>query len=216
MNTKKGSLVCQTITENLGKYELKLETGHYCVEVVDKRTLEEGQKKYYSTYFNIKVLGGVTVGNQNATVSTTMDMEQVRIILEWGTVPQDLDSHLTGPTSTGSIFHIYFLNKSYSESDKKIADLDLDDTNGYGPETTTIYNPIEGEYVFYVYNWSGSPDIKLSGATVKVFNGNSNEPAYVFSVPLTGNGRYWTVFKYDSQKRRVTPINIVGSSVQMN
>ena len=66
----------------------------------------------------------------------------------------------------------------------KIADLDLDDTSSYGPETTTIYNPIEGEYVF--------------------------------SVPLTGDGRYWTVFKYNSKTRRVTPVNIVSASVQNN
>lgn len=216
MNTKAGELVCQVTTENSGKYELKLDAGHYCIEVVDKRTLEEGQKKYYTTYFNIKVLGGLTIANQNATVSTTLDMEQLRIVLEWGAAPRDLDSHLTGPTSNGSSFHIYFSNKSYSESGNKIADLDLDDTSSYGPETTTIYNPIEGEYVFYVYNWSGSPDIKTSGATVKVYNGNSNEPAYVFSVPLTGDGRYWTVFKYNSKTRRVTPVNIVSTSVQNN
>lgn len=57
-------------------------------------------------------------------------------------------------------------------------------------QTTTIYNPIEGQYLFYVYNWSGIPDIKSSGATVKVYNGNNNEPAYVFSVPFTDRGRY--------------------------
>lgn len=216
MNTKAGELVCQITTEDSGKYELKLDAGHYCIEVVDKRTLEEGQNKYYTTYFNVKVLGGLVIENQNATVSTTLDMEQVRIVLEWGAAPRDLDSHLTGPTSNGSNFHIYFSNKSYSESGNKIADLDLDDTSSYGPETTTIYNPIEGEYVFYVYNWTGSPDIKTSGATVKVYNGNSNEPAYVFSVPLTGDGRYWTVFKYNSKTRRVTPVNIVSASVQNN
>ena len=76
--------------------------------------------------------------------------------------------------------------------------------------------PIEGKYKFYVYNYSGSPDINTSAATVKVFTGNSNEPAYVFAVPLSGNGRYWTVFEYDSKPRRVNPINIVGSSVQTN
>ena len=142
-------------------------------------------------------------------------MDQVRIVLEWGASPRDLDSHLTGPTSSGSTFHVYYGSKSYSESNVKIADLDLDDTSGYGPETT-IYNPIEGEYVFYVYNFSGSPDIKSSGATVKVFNGNSNEPAYVFSVSLTGDGRYWTVFTYDSKTRRVKPVNIVSNLVQAN
>lgn len=216
MNTKTGDIVNNTTTENSGKYELTLNTGHYCVEVTDRRTLEDGQERYYSTYFNIKVLGEITVANQNATVSTTLTMDQLRIILEWGESPRDLDSHLIGPKSSGGTFHIYYSIRSYLESTVTIADLDLDDTNGYGPETTTIYNPIEGEYVFYVYNFSGSPDIKSSGATVKVFNGNNNDPAYVFSIPLTGIGTYWTVFTYDSKTRRVNPINIVSNSVQAN
>lgn len=46
--------------------------------------------------------------------------------------------------------------------------------------------------IIYNAGKSGSPDIITSGATVKVYNGNSNEPAFVFSVPLTGDGRYWT------------------------
>lgn len=100
----------------------------------------------------------------------------------------------------------------FSEDDKKIADLDLDDTVSYGPETTTLYNPISGDYTFYVYNFSGSPSITSSGATVKVFTGNNNEPAYTFSVPLTGNGCYWNVFTYNSRSRRVTPVNTVTSS----
>ncbi len=61
-------------------------------------------------------MGGITAANQNATVSTTLSLDQVRIVLEWGAAPRDLDSHLTGSTSSGSTFHIYFGNKSYSES----------------------------------------------------------------------------------------------------
>ena len=101
---------------------------------------------------------------------------------------------------------------SYAESGTRVADLDLDARKSYGPETTTLYNPVTGDYKFYVHNYSGSPDIKSSGATVKVFTGNNNEPAYTFSVPLTGNGQYWNVFTYNSKTRRITPVNTVSSS----
>lgn len=212
MNTKTGTIVSTTTTDEHGEYELSLDAGLYCVEVTDNRELESVEEKYYITYLNIKVLGQITIENQNATVSNSLDIDQVRIVLEWGASPRDLDSHLIGPTSSGSDFHIYYGSKTYNESGIKIADLDLDDTSSYGPETTTIYNPIEGEYIFYVQNYSGSPDITSSGATVKVFMGRSNAPAYSFSVPLTGTGKYWTVFTYDSKKRRITPVNIVSTA----
>lgn len=213
MNITTGETICRTITGNLGEYELKLDAGHYCVQVVDERILEEGQKKYYTTYFNIKVLGGMTIANQNATVSTELNEEQIRIVLEWGAAPSDLDSHLIGPASGGGTFHVWYRDKAYSDTNGIVADLDIDDTSSYGPETTTIYHPVQGEYTFYVHNFSGSPDIKISDATVKVFSGNNNEPAYVFAIPLVGNGKIWTVFKYDSRTRRVKPINVVGDSV---
>ena len=211
MNSMSGKIMGEVQTESQGKYEITLDTGLYCIEVIDKRTLPSGQKNYYSTYFNVKVLGGITVPDQNATVSNAIAADQLRIVLEWGAAPADLDSHLTGPTSSGSSFHVYYSNKSYSESGVKIADLDLDDRNGYGPETTTIYHPLDGNYVFYVYNWSQSPDIKTSSATVKVYTGNNNKPAYSFAVPLKGNGLYWVVFSYDSKTRKITPINSISS-----
>lgn len=135
----------------------------------------------------------------------------MRIVLEWGAAPRDLDSHLIGSTSNGNTFHIYYGDKKYSEGNTIIADLDLDDTTSYGPETTTIYNPIEGTYTFYVYNFSGSPDMSESGASVKVYTDNTNEPQYVFNIPINKSGRYWTVFKYNSKTRKITPVNIVGN-----
>ncbi len=212
MNNKTGTILTTLTTGTNGNYTLSQDAGHYCIEVIDQRTLASGEKRYLKTYFNVKILGGKTIANQNATVSHTLDSNQLRIVLEWGRTPYDLDSHLIGPKSDGTTFHIYFGYKQYWEDTTEIADLDLDDTNSYGPETTTLYNPISGDYSFYVYNFSGSPSITSSGATVKVFTGNSNEPAYTFSVPLTGNGGYWNVFTYNSRTRRVTPVNTVSTS----
>ncbi len=212
MNSMSGKVVGQVETDSQGKYEITLDMGLYCIEVSDKRTLPSGQKNYYTTYFNVKVLGGVTISDQNATVSNTIAPDQLRIVLEWGELPRDLHSHLTGPTSSGGRFEVYYGNKSYSESNVKIADLDHDDVDGYGPETTMIYHPVDGEYIFYVYNWSRTPDIKASSATVKVYTGYNNKPVYSFAVPSKGNGLYWVVFSYDSKTRKVTPINKISSS----
>ena len=217
INTKTGKLVEEVQSQSQGLYETpELDAGHYCIEVVDSSInseLQENKDSYYTTYFNIKVLGGHVIPNQNAAVSTSLNSEQLRIVLEWGAAPRDLDSHLIGPTSSGNTFHIYYGDKKYSEGNTIIADLDLDDTTSYGPETTTIYNPIEGTYTFYVYNFSGSPDMSESGASVKVYTGNTNEPQYVFNIPINKSGRYWTVFKYNSKTRKITPVNIVGENV---
>lgn len=213
LNTKTGTIAAEVQSQSEGLYETpELDTGLYCVEVIDNK-VQENREKYYTTYFNIKILGGYVIPNQNAAVSTSLNAEQLRIVLEWGAVPSDLDSHLIGPTGNGSTFHIYYDNKKYSKGNTVIADLDLDDTTSYGPETTTIYNPIEGTYTFYVYNYFGAPALSESGASVKVYTGNMNEPQYVFNIPINQSGRYWTVFKYNSKTRKITPVNIVGDNV---
>lgn len=214
MNSKTGTIINTLKTKEDGSYATSLlSTGHYCIEVKDSRTLGSGEKRYYTTYFNIKVLGGHIIANQNATVSTSLNSDQLRIVLQWGATPRDLDSHLLGPTSNGGLFHIYYSNKSYSENTSLIADLDLDDTSSYGPETTTIYNPIDGVYTYYIYNYSGSPSMSTSGATVQVYTGNNNEPSYVFSIPVQSSGLFWTVFTYDTTTRRISPVNVVGNAV---
>lgn len=214
INTKTGTVIGQLESQSDGLYMTPLlSTGHYCIEVIDSRELENESDRYYKTYFNIKILGGVVISNQNATVSNSLDSGQLRIVLEWGELPTDLDSHLIGPTSSGSTFHIYYRDKVYSENGTIIADLDLDDVTSYGPETTTIYNPIEGEYTFYVYNYSGSPSMSESGASIKVYSGDANEPKYVFNIPTDQTGRYWTVFTYNSKTRKITPVNVVGNGI---
>lgn len=212
INVKTGKIVSSTTTDERGEYSSILDTGHYTLEIIDNRVLGEGEKKYLTAYRNIKVLGGKVISNQDAVMSTTLLDGQLRIVLQWGAVPSDLDSHLLIPQSTGGTAHVYYRNKVYKENDTVVAFLDLDDTSSYGPETTTIYNVNKGVYTFYVHNYSGRPAMSTSNASVSVYNGASNEPAYTFNVPLE-SGLYWTVFTYDSNKRKITPVNVVGNRV---
>lgn len=211
INANSGAALCTLKSGVNGAYALgNLASGNYCVEVIDQR--DTAEERYLTTYFNIKVLGGATIGGQNATVSTSLKEDQLRIVLDWGASPKDLDSHLLGPTSSGGEFHIYYSRQTYKENDTIIARLDRDDQDGYGPETTTIYDPIEGVYTFYVYNFGYAEGLTESGASVRVYTGYSNEPEYVFNIPMKASAqKYWTVFTYDSRTRKVTPVNIVSN-----
>lgn len=168
---------------------------------------ETEDKQYITTYINVKVLGGEVIYDQNATVSTTLASGQVRIVLSWGATPTDLDSHLLINLDNGYYNEVaYYTPSAIDDDNNKIADLDLDDTSSYGPETTTIYTPEAGNYTFFVYNYSGDAALSESGATVMVYMDGAVSPNYVFYVPA-GEGYSWTVFSYDSRTGVLTPIN---------
>ena len=209
INQLDGEIVNSVTTNFDGTYVTpELESGNYTIEILDER--EFAAEKYLSNVINIKVLGNMDIPNQDGVVSTTMLSGQVRIVLNWGANPLDLDSHLWCSLDSGDMGHVYYSNSYFYIDDMRIADLDLDDTDSYGPETTTIYTPDAGIYTFGVHNFSGDYEEGLmnSGATVSVYLENSAAPAYVFNVPAE-SGYYWEVFSYDSTSQTLTPINRV-------
>ena len=115
-------------------------------------TAEASKSGYTNAYFTVICIGGTTTGNQQGSITPIIQAGQTRIILSWGEEPSDLDSHLTGPTPDSSRFHIYYSNETYAVNDIIYADLDLDDTDSVGPETTTIYQQISGVYRFSVHD----------------------------------------------------------------
>jgi len=133
INVTSGQIVTTTTTVSDGSYSFtNLSAGHYTAEV--------NGSGYNTTYFTIICIGGTTTtANQDATITLILSSGETRIVLEWGATPYDLDSHLTGPTSGGDRFHIYYGNQTYTYNTTTYADLDLDDIYSYGPETTTIY-----------------------------------------------------------------------------
>ncbi len=138
----------------------------------------------------------------------------VRIILTWGDNPRDLDSHLTGPTSsstgttdTTNRYHVYFSSKTRecdtTNTTSCVTRLDVDDTSGLGPETVTIAPPSgsstlrAGLYRYTIHHYSGSNTIATSGANVRLLLGNSSERTFTpsSSTTLGGSGSIWTVFE---------------------
>ena len=134
----------------------------------------------------------------------------MRAVLTWGGKPRDLDANLLYNLSNGGTGHVNYANKTNIQNSVCISKLDVDDRDGYGPETMTIYNDKTGEYTYYVDNYSNEIEMKNgSNAMVKVYFGNSGVPSYTFSLPNKG-GKVWTVFKYNSSTGRIRVINDVS------
>lgn len=134
---------------------------------------------------------------------------EYRIVLTWGSRPLDLDAHLNGPHPQGGRFHLWYRNRMLIEGRDF---LDRDDTDGYGPETITIYKPASGEYLFAVHDYSNrseanSTQLSYSGATVQVYGENKLIGSYTIPRGMTGN--LWTVFKID-KNHALIPINTVS------
>lgn len=204
----------ETTTNSEGIYKFTgLNPGIYTVQVLDLRS---DNQKYISTSFNVYIESGKESENNGAGLSPIIDDEQVRFVLRWGNkesgAPSDLDSHMIGPKATGAgQFHTYYSDKTYvnDEDGETYADLDLDDTEWEGPETTTIYKETPGVYYFFVHNFSDCEDtnsntLATSQASVQVYSGS--RLVQTFYVP-NKEGTVWSVCSYDSLTGNITPSN---------
>lgn len=117
------------------------------------------------------------------------NLDGMRVVLSWGEKPFDLDSHLIFPGG-----HIYFDSKEGTD-----ANLDVDNTDSYGPETVTISKKHFGEsYIYAVQDYSnkGLPNSNyLSASKAKVFVYVGSSLVRSYSVPAGKRGNIWTVFK---------------------
>jgi len=178
-------------------------------------TAEISKPEFNTTYLNVTVLSGKTT-ELRATITQKLASGETRIIVTWGFLPYDLDSHLTGPLDdTGTRFHMYYI---YAEGKglggspwPTFVKLDLDDTDSNGPETTTIYKQITGTYRFSVHDFTNIVDqnsiaLSESGAQVRVYV--ENNPVVTFDVPANLPGNLWTVFELNGIE--ITPINTIS------
>ncbi len=203
---KKGKVLKKCKTNAAGLYSVYLKKGTYTVEV--------RKKGYIKVYITIYVYMNMTSSNTTTiSISKPVKSRKFRVVLTWGASPEDLDAHLTGPSNTyGGRFHVYFYNKNAYYNSNLAAMLDIDDRNGFGPETiTTTMNVLKnGVYRYYVHDFTNknrytSNALGNSGARVVVYSGKNH--VGTFNVPAS-DGTLWHVF--DIRNGKVVNVNQMG------
>lgn len=177
---------------------IRLDPGNY--------TLEIKMPGYQTAYKNIRFSldNCITI-----LLSPTLHDGEVRIVLDWGYYPNDLDSHLFTPYNgekSEEFYHIWYGN----DQDPYGNNMDVDDTDGYGPETMTIKDLKNGCYKYYVADFThcidGDPtsyEMSESGAQVNVYT--SEGDVQTFYVPTNRSGVIWEVFEI--RNGRINRIN---------
>lgn len=163
-------------------------TGYFSLTApAGTRTLTFTRSGYAISSYQVSVVEGTTTYIPESAIAASPDLGSgnIRFVLTWGSSPRDLDAHLRTPSG----HHVYFGSRNPTGAG---ANLDVDDTSGFGPETITITNMQSGTYVYYVHQWSSDGSLAGSGAQVRIYD--STGLVQTVTVPSYGTGRYWRVF----------------------
>ncbi|MCR5217116.1 hypothetical protein [Treponema sp.] len=184
--------------EGLAPLPEEIEDGEHSLTVT-----KDGE--YLPGKSTINIDEGKITDSPQLSLPKKVDYERIKIILDWGFEPEDLDCHVICGKH-----HVFFGNKS-----EYGIRLDRDDATGYGPETITIKEAKADEkYEFYIQDFSNmgkhdSEELSYSGASVKVYF-NNEEDCKVFKIKKGQAGTIWHVFDI-SNKNQIEVIDEVSS-----
>ncbi|MCR4777765.1 MAG: S8 family serine peptidase [Lachnospiraceae bacterium] len=209
-NVKSGPYVTNLVGKN-ARQGITASDGTFIIAApIGAYTVELEKDGYVTAYYNVlSTPDNAFLYGYDATISMTpiLPDDEYRIILTWGSIPSDLDSHLLYYRDGSHVFHVYYGNKNAYIDGVRVANLDLDDTSYYGPETVTVTvdsSLIEnGELRYCVHNFSGgSAYLSESNASVAIYKGN--EFIKALSVTQNQQALVWHVFTIDKKGIHVT------------
>ncbi len=193
--------------ENIGEFKTDIEGKVKFPRMDDQILLMTFKAEgYITTDVKTEIVAG-TIFYNRISISPEMALENVRIILDWGRNPDDLDVHLTKDKK----YHISYRNMKVSDDGE--AQLDRDDTDSWGPETITIRETeTDARYEFWVHDYTNrsndnSKKLSKSKAVIKIYANNALQ--HQVKVP-EGRGNKWHVFTIDEGNINLT--NYITSS----
>ncbi|MBU1927672.1 carboxypeptidase regulatory-like domain-containing protein, partial [bacterium] len=199
-NERLSTAVTTVTTDAYGAYSVELPVNVYTVQITNSA--------YYTRYVTVTVYGPEQTENlpiyANTSESILLNDAFAVITLDWSANPRDLDSHLTGPDTSSTRFHLAYYNKIIGQytgdtqitcADGIIATLDRDDIDGVGPETTTLCSvEPDGIYKYYVHHYAGNDTMSEGNAVVNVRTANGTSRTYTApTVGSTGYNDIWHV-----------------------
>jgi hypothetical protein len=155
-------------------------------------TLEFSKTGYITSKIEFEVKLN-NVFTNNISVSPVLKGDYMRITLDWGQRPADLDLHL----EKEGAYHISYRNLRSADDGSVM--LDRDAMQGFGPETITIMETdLRFVYRLYVHDYtnggsSSSTELSRSGAVIRVYGRNGL--LRTFYMPPNLRGTRWDVFR---------------------
>lgn len=156
-----------------------------------KYTFRFTKEGYIPLETKFEIVAGTIFYNRFA-VSPVIDRKNLRIVMEWGKNPSDLDAHLVKKGD----YHISYRDMSVSQDGE--CKLDRDDRQSYGPETITIKDVDEnGDYLYYVRDYTNrnkenSVDLSNSKVHVRIFDNSGMLKEW--DILSNKRGKTWKVF----------------------
>ena len=155
---------------------------------------------------------GDTGSSDEITIYGNFTAADIEVTLTWNTPTSDLDLHIWNPYGE----HCYYGHMNITEGS-----LDIDDVEGYGPETFTALNALNGTYTVKVNCYSLDSD-DFSDATIQVnLSGNNNTygPHHFVVGDYNGNNpdAWWEVTTFTMRNGRISETNEpISESVRLN
>jgi hypothetical protein len=140
LTNSNGQVIANTQSDSQGLFTISgVLTGQY--------TLSGMASGFSPSQSSIDVQQDIGAGGAaDLVLSPQLPANQWRAVLTWGAQPRDLDSH----TLTPSGCEVYFSHRVCGG-----VSLDVDATQGFGPETTTFIDAASGTYQFRVFIYAG-------------------------------------------------------------
>lgn len=198
-SNKEGQQVQSVVTDDNGYAFAMLAPGMYTVECRRSGYMTEYRNLFFSMDSSIENL---------ILLTPSLSRGEMRIVLTWSATPSDEDSHLFTPDGD----HICYYDRELEN-----VNLDVDDTDGYGPETVTIDNVKNGVYKYYVADYTHcshdevtSKEMSESDATIRIYTYRGLEKT--FHVPKNQEGVIWEVFSI--RNGRIVPAQRYYDSIE--
>lgn len=192
--TDRSSKVDDIQTGAAGAFSAELIPGDYEITV----HASEKDEKYIDETYRQTVTSDSNIVNIQIVIGIRSE-GLLRVVLEWGATPTDLDSYLTG-TCNGQNVNVYY-GHSFSSGTGFEANLDVDDMNGYGPETVTFDGDLSNASLTYtVRDFLHTGTLGASGARVRIYWTDGS--VFEETVPASAVNE-WVVFTVDGGELRI-------------
>ncbi len=205
----KNALTC--ITDEEGRYSFSnVPIGYYTVNASTAGYITANRDIVSVSKDVMESLGSKIESDRTIYIFPRSDSNQYRIVLTWGANPTDLDAHLSCRFAGDEQYHIYFGDRRYYKNGEQIAVLDVDDTEGYGPETMTVSMDDKYDYCYFVHWFYGDGTWQDSNVKVVIYKGNREYKTVDITntdIGYSPSGGNWHVF--DINNGEFTLINRV-------